>query len=146
MRKPEVLALDVLGIRGRSCLASFVKTGAVIDRAALTFIPYRYRSILFHAPVGTGKTTTPTPAGRFYVRDRLTAYASPGYGPVTFGTGARSPYEIDWPAGGLIGIHDLDQPGLLIPGRISYGFVRLKNAAILALAKLMPVGTPVTIR
>jgi lipoprotein-anchoring transpeptidase ErfK/SrfK len=38
-----------------------------------------------------------------------------------------------------------DQPDL-IPGRISHGCVRLRSAAILALAKAMPVGTPVTIR
>ena len=33
----------------------------------------------------------------------------------------------------------------LIPGRISHGCVRLTNAAILKLGKLLPVGTPVTI-
>jgi hypothetical protein len=49
------------------------------------------------------------------------------------------------PAGGFIGIHGTDQPGL-IPGRISHGCVRLRNSAILALARVMPVGTPVTIR
>jgi lipoprotein-anchoring transpeptidase ErfK/SrfK len=50
----------------------------------------------------------------------------------------------DWPNGGYIGIHGTDQPGIL-PGRVSHGCVRLKNASILALARLMPVGTPVTI-
>jgi lipoprotein-anchoring transpeptidase ErfK/SrfK len=34
----------------------------------------------------------------------------------------------------------------LIPGRISHGCIRLRNAAILRLVKLMPLGTPVTIR
>jgi lipoprotein-anchoring transpeptidase ErfK/SrfK len=144
--RPAVLPDGLIGWVPRRALGgwSFVNTRAVIDRAALTFTLYRDRSIVFRAPVGIGTSSTPTPAGHFYVRDRLTAYASPEYGPVAFGTSARSPYETDWPAGGFIGIHGTDQPGL-IPGRISHGCVRLKNAAILALAKLMPVGTPVTI-
>ncbi len=124
---------------------SFVDTRAVIDRARLTLTLYRDGAAVFRAPVGVGKATTPTPAGQFYVRDRLTAYASPEYGPLAFGISARSPYETDWPAGGFIGIHGTDQPGL-IPGRISHGCIRLKNSAIRALGRLMPVGTPVTIQ
>lgn len=124
---------------------SFVATAAIVDRARLTLTLYRGGAVVFRAPVGVGRAGTPTPAGRFYVRDRLTSYASPEYGPLAFGTSARSPYVTDWPAGGFIGIHGTDQPGL-IPGRISHGCIRLRNSAIRALGRLMPVGTPVTIR
>jgi hypothetical protein len=124
---------------------SFVDTHAVIDRAALTLTLYRGGRRVFRAPVGIGAARSPTPAGRFYVRDRLTRYASPEYGPIAFGTSARSATETDWPAGGFIGIHGTNEPSL-IPGRISHGCIRLRNAAILALARMMPVGTPVTIR
>ena len=124
---------------------TFVDTRVVVDRAALTLTLYRAGKEVFRTPVGIGKPTTPTPTGRFYIRDRLTAYASPEYGPLAFGTSARSPYETDWPAGGFIGIHGTDQPQL-IPGRVSHGCIRLRNAAIIALGKLMPVGTPVTIQ
>ena len=124
---------------------SFVDTHVVVDRADLTLTLYRAGKPVFRTPVGIGKPTTPTPAGQFYVRDRLTAYASPEYGPLAFGTSARSPYETDWPAGGFIGIHGTDQPQL-IPGRVSHGCIRLRNAAIIALGKLMPVGTPVTVQ
>jgi len=88
--------------------------------------------------------TTPTPGGVFYVRNRLTRYRSPFYGPVAFGTSARSTTLTDWPGGGFIGIHGTDRPDL-IPGRVSHGCVRLRNAAILRLARLMPVGTPIRI-
>lgn len=64
--------------------------------------------------------------------------------PYPCGTSARSPYETGWPAGGFIGIHGTGRPGL-IPGRISR-CIRLNNAAILRLARLMPVGTPVTVQ
>jgi lipoprotein-anchoring transpeptidase ErfK/SrfK len=124
---------------------TFVDTRVVVDRADLTLTLYRAGRKVFRTPVGIGKPSTPTPTGSFYVRDRLTAYASPEYGPLAFGTSARSPYVTDWPAGGFIGIHGTDLPGL-IPGRISHGCIRLRNAAILELGKLMPVGTPVTIR
>jgi len=124
---------------------TFVDTRVVVDEADLTLTLYRAGKEVFRTPVGVGKPSTPTPTGQFYVRDRLTAYASPEYGPLAFGTSARSPYETDWPAGGFIGIHGTDQPAL-IPGRVSHGCIRLRNAAILKLGRLMPVGTPVTIR
>jgi hypothetical protein len=123
----------------------FVTTRLVIDRARQTLTLLRSGRVVFRARVGVGKPSTPTPAGQFYIRDRLTRYASAEYGPLAFGTSARSAYETDWPAGGFIGIHGTDQPGL-IPGRISHGCIRLRNAAILTLGRLLPIGTPVTIR
>ena len=123
----------------------FVSTRAVVDRARMTLTLYRGGTEIFRTRIGVGMAGTPTPAGQFYVRDRLTRYASPEYGPLAFGTSARSAYETDWPAGGFIGIHGTDRPGL-IPGRISHGCIRLTNPAIRALGRLMGVGTPVTIR
>jgi len=123
---------------------SFVDTRLVIDRARLTATLFRAGRVVFRAPVGIGAPGTPTPAGQFYVRDRLSGFSSPFYGPLAFGTNARSPTLTDWPGGGVVGIHGTDQPGL-IPGQISHGCVRLTDAAILKLGRLMPVGTPVTI-
>jgi lipoprotein-anchoring transpeptidase ErfK/SrfK len=87
----------------------------------------------------------PTPRGTFYVRNRLERYASPTYGPLAFGTSARSETLTDWPAGGFVGIHGTNRPDL-IPGRVSHGCIRMRNADILALGRLMPIGTPVVIR
>jgi lipoprotein-anchoring transpeptidase ErfK/SrfK len=123
---------------------SFVNTSLVINLSRLRLTLYRAGKEIFAAPVGVGKPSTPTPTGVFYVRDRLTSYASPEYGPLAFGTSARSEFLTDWPAGGFIGIHGTDEPSL-IPGRISHGCIRLTNPTILKLAKLLPVGTPVII-
>lgn len=79
------------------------------------------------------------------IRNELTRYASAFYGPVAFGTTARSAVLTDWPAGGFVGIHGTDAPGL-IPGRVSHGCIRMRNHDIRRLATLMPVGTPLTIR
>jgi L,D-transpeptidase catalytic domain len=100
---------------------------------------------VFRARVGIGKPASPTPRGSFYVRSKLTGYSSPFYGPLAFGTSARSSALTDWPAGGYVGIHGTSRPELL-PGRVSHGCIRMRNVDILRLARLMPVGTPVTVR
>jgi hypothetical protein len=123
---------------------SFVDTRLVVDRSRLTATLYRGGARIFSAPIGIGTSSAPTPAGRFYVRDRLTSLSA-FYGPVAFGTNARSPVLTDWPGGGFIGIHGTNEPQL-IPGRISHGCIRLRNGDILRLARLMPVGTRVVVR
>lgn len=141
-----VLPNDTTGWVRRSALGGyrFVHTHLVVDLRSLEAILYRGRKAVFHAPVGVGAEGTPTPVGRFYIRDRLTRYASPFYGPIAFGTSARSSVLTDWPAGGYVGIHGTNEPQL-IPGRISHGCIRLRNADIRRLAALMPIGTPVTV-
>jgi len=123
----------------------FVHTYLVVDRARLTATLFRDGRDVFSAPVGVGKAGSPTPAGQFYVRDRLNGFGNPFYGPIAFGTSARSAVLTDWPDGGFVGIHGTNEPALL-PGRVSHGCIRLRNADILRLARLMPVGTPLTIR
>lgn len=122
-----------------------VRTHLVIDRARLTAVLLRNGRPVFRTSVGLGQPQWPTPRGQFYVRVRLTHFLDPMYGPVAFGTNARQPWLTDWPKGGVVGIHGTDAPQLL-PGRVSHGCIRLRNDAILRLARLMPLGTPVTIR
>jgi L,D-transpeptidase catalytic domain len=122
-----------------------VDTRLVVDLARLTATLFKEGRAVFYARVGVGQRRWPTPRGRFYIRDELTRYAGPTYGPLAFGTSARSARFTDWPGGGFIGIHGTDRPQL-IPGRISHGCIRMRNADIVALARLMPVGTPMTIR
>jgi len=117
----------------------------VIDLGRRRLTLLRRGRVVLRAPVGVGTARWPTPRGTFLIRNRLQRYASPQYGPVAFGTSARSPTLTDWPAGGFIGIHGTDTPDL-VPGRVSHGCVRLRNPDILRLAGLMPVGTPVEIR
>jgi L,D-transpeptidase catalytic domain len=121
-----------------------VHTHLYVDRASTTLTLKRDGKTIFHTRVGVGKPFWPTPAGEFYVRDKLTGFGDPFYGPIAFGTSGRSAVLTDWPGGGFVGVHGTNEPGL-IPGHISHGCVRLRNADILRLAKLMPVGTPLTV-
>jgi lipoprotein-anchoring transpeptidase ErfK/SrfK len=100
---------------------------------------------VFKARIGVGRPSWPTPKGEFYIRNKLRNLRDAVYGPLAFGTSARSSVLTEWPAGGFIGIHGTDQPELL-PGRVSHGCIRMRNRDILKLGRLMPVGTPVTIR
>jgi hypothetical protein len=142
-----ILPNNMTGWVPRSALGGyqFVTTHLVIDLRRLRATLSRDGRPVFSAPVGVGRPQWPTPRGEFYVRDKLTDYASPFYGPVAFGTSARSAVLTDWPDGGFVGIHGTNAPGL-IPGRVSHGCIRMRNRDILHLAQLMPVGTPLTIK
>jgi lipoprotein-anchoring transpeptidase ErfK/SrfK len=122
-----------------------VHTRLVVDLDAFTATLLHDNRPVFRAPIGVGQAEWPTPTGEFYVRSKLTKYSSPFYGPLAFGTSARSPVLTDWPGGGFVGIHGTNAPELL-PGRVSHGCIRLRNEDILELGRLMPVGTPMTIR
>lgn len=121
-----------------------VDTRLDIDLSRLQATLYRAGQPVLHVPVGVGAPGTETPRGEFYVRNKLTRYRSPPYGPVAFGTSARSPTATDWPAGGFVGIHGTDRPDL-VPGRVSHGCIRMRNEDILAVARQLPIGTPVTV-
>ena len=121
-----------------------VHTHLYVDRATLTLTLKRDGVTEFTAKVGVGRPYWPTPPGQFYIRDELTDFNDPFYGPIAFGTSARSAVLTDWPGGGFVGVHGTNEPDIL-PGQVSHGCVRLRNEDILQLAKLMPVGTPLTI-
>jgi len=122
-----------------------VHTKIVVNRRRGRAALYNRGNRIWKAPVGTGAPGTPTPPGRHWIREKF-RNADPGglYGPFAFGT---SDYSVltDWPGGGVIGIHGTDEPGL-IPGRPSHGCIRVRNGALRRLWRLLPIGTPLTIR
>jgi lipoprotein-anchoring transpeptidase ErfK/SrfK len=121
-----------------------VRTHLYVNRATFTATLKRSGRKIFRTRVGVGRPDTPTPAGEFYIRDEIASFHDPFYGPIAFGTNARSPVLTDWPGGGFIGIHGTNRPEIL-PGAVSHGCIRMVNRAIVRLSKLMPLGTPLTI-
>jgi lipoprotein-anchoring transpeptidase ErfK/SrfK len=142
-----VLPNNTTGWVPRSALGGLVPvdTRLVVDLERLRADLFQHGRRVFEAPVGVGTTQAPTPRGYFYIRDKLTSFGSSFYGPVAFGTSARSAVLTDWPDGGYIGIHGTNEPQL-IPGRVSHGCIRMRNEDITRLAHLMPVGTPLLVR
>ena len=84
----------------RSTLATYhsVETRLVIDTERFMLTLYRSGKPVFHARVGVGRRRWPTPRGSFYIRERLTDFHDPFYGPIAFGTSARSPTLSEGPA------------------------------------------------
>jgi hypothetical protein len=116
----------------------------LIDQATLRATLFRDGRAIFSAPVGVGKPGTITPAGHFYVMEKLITLNDPAYGPYALGTSAYAPTLSEWPGGGVVGIHGTDEPQL-IPGRPSHGCIRLLNADITRLWALIALGTPIEI-
>jgi lipoprotein-anchoring transpeptidase ErfK/SrfK len=142
-----VLPNSTTGWVPRGALATFhtIHTRMVIVQRSLRATLYRRGRVVFSAGIGVGLPGTPTPRGEFYVREKLSGYYAPTYGPRAFGLNAKSATLTDWPGGGFIGIHGTNEPQIL-PGRVSHGCVRMRNPAIMRLFRLMPLGTPVSIR
>jgi len=97
--------------------------------------------------VGVGAPRTPTTLGRFYTTGLFeTAQTQPMFGPYAYPLSGYSEVLFDYAGGeGQMGIHGTDDPSSL--GRnVSHGCVRMSNAAITKLAKVLPVGVPVDIQ
>src|SRR4051794_21710150 len=121
-----------------------IHTQLVVNRKSLRATLYKNGKKIFSAPVGVGKSSTPTPGGKFWIREKLKGFG-PVYGPLAFGTGAYSTKLSDWPGGGVIGVHGTNEPNL-VPGRPSHGCIRMHNKDILRLSRLMKPGTPLLIK
>jgi hypothetical protein len=130
----------------RDALGRFhvVRTALLVDRKRMRATLYRRGERVWRARVGVGAPGMHTPAGRFYVRERLKVRRRGSlYGPLAFGTSAYSKLS-DWPGGGIVGIHGTPWPWLLGQA-VSHGCVRVHNAAIAKLRRWVPVGTPIRI-
>jgi hypothetical protein len=116
----------------------------LVNRSTLRATLFRDGRAVFSAPVGVGKPSTVTPAGHFYVLEKLRTVGNPAYGPYALGTSAYAPTLSEWPGGGVVGIHGTNEPQL-IPGRPSHGCVRLRNGDMTRLWRLTPIATPIEI-
>lgn len=136
-------------------------TGWIKDRfVRLTWNPYSLRvrlathqlfvykrgRVVFRFPAAVGRSVLPTPHGRYYLVDLLKQPDPNGvYGPYAYGTSAYSHVLYSFGGGpGEIGIHGTDEPGS-IGHSVSHGCIRLPNADIARLARILPLGTPVAI-
>jgi hypothetical protein len=129
----------------RSNLDQFqtVYTELVVDRDTRQLTLYRHGKAIFHGPVGVGKPSTPTPAGHFWITEKIVSY-NPFYGPYLLGTSDYSALS-EWPGGGIVGLHGTNEPWL-VPGDPSHGCIRMHNADISWLWPRVPVGTAVLVK
>lgn len=115
----------------------------VVNRAARRLTVYRGGRVIYQAPVGVGKPSTPTPPGHFWITEAFPS-SDPTYGPYAFGTSDYSTLS-DWIGGGIVGMHGTNEPAL-VPGAPSHGCIRLHNSDIRRLSATLSIGVPLLVR
>jgi lipoprotein-anchoring transpeptidase ErfK/SrfK len=118
-----------------------------IDLRRHRLVVRRLGSVVARAPIGVGRVVTPTPSGTYYIVSRIRPIdAGSVYGAFAFGLSAHSNVFTRFGFGGdgRIGLHGTNDPSGL-GHDVSHGCIRTRNATILKLARLLPLGTPVEI-
>jgi lipoprotein-anchoring transpeptidase ErfK/SrfK len=119
----------------------------VVTLSAHLITVYQSAQIVDREPIGVGTRLTPTPGGLYYTKELLRPPNPAGaYGPYAYGLSGFSNVLNSFAGGdGVIGIHGTNDPSLL--GKdVSHGCIRMSNAGITKLAKLLPLGVPVRIQ
>src|SRR5712691_3876815 len=132
-------------VRPDDVLVQKVTTRIVVDISARELTFYHAGKRVLSTPVAVGSPSTPTPAGRFYVNQRLVPTNPNGpFGPAALGVSAFSDVLTGWAQGVPIGIHGTNEPWSI--GRaVSNGCIRVPNPTLKRLFAETPGGTPVLI-
>jgi lipoprotein-anchoring transpeptidase ErfK/SrfK len=131
--------------------ASQVSVSALLYRVDVHLSEHRLEvfksgKLVNRYPVGIGTQNAPTPGGIFYLKELLIPTNKNNfYGPYAYGLSGFSNVLTKFGSGeGVIGIHGTNDESS-IGKDVSSGCVRMRNADITRLAKLLPLGTPVRI-
>ncbi len=114
----------------------------VIERAAHRLTLFDGGVKVDSYPVCIGTNVNPTPLGVFCALGVI----EPGgaYGPYAIPTSAFSDTLLDWPGGGVVGIHGTNNPDS-VGKSVSHGCVRMYNKDITQVVKSVVPGTPIFI-
>ena len=106
---------------------------------------FRSGKPIWSRTVAVGKPRTPTPAGKFFV-DFITPMKCCAYGPVMLSVAGFSDVLFQFGKGGTgqIAIHGTNADWS-VGKAASNGCVRMHNSDVVALSRMVPPGTPVTI-
>lgn len=119
---------------------------ALVDLSDDSVTVWAGDEIIVSTKAVTGKASTPTPLGVFYVRDIIAQHDEAGsYGPYILALSGFSEV-LDTFDGGLpaLAIHGTNNPDQIGTERSS-GCVRIPNDLVTLLADSVPLGTPVTV-
>jgi lipoprotein-anchoring transpeptidase ErfK/SrfK len=133
-------------VRDRSVTLSYDPYRVVVSLGGHTVKVYDSGRLFLASKAGVGRSVSSTPLGTYFLVMLLKQPDPSGvYGPYAFGTSAFSTTYYHFGGGpGEIGLHGTDYPQGL-GTNVSHGCIRISNAAIARLAKLLPLGTPVEI-
>jgi lipoprotein-anchoring transpeptidase ErfK/SrfK len=119
----------------------------VIDQSDRRLTLYRGGRTIHRARVAIGQAVTPTPNGRFAIAEMIRTNTPGAFlGPIVFPLTGYSETLNEYAGGdGRVAIHGTSLPWL-IGTRASHGCIRLANADIVRLSRLVRPGVPVLIR
>ncbi len=118
----------------------------VVELSKFKITVFKAGAVMLSEPVGLGKGNTPTPGGKFYIKELLQP-PNPNtvYGPYAYGLSGFSEVLTSFAGGpGTLGIHGNNDPSTL-GKEASAGCIRMSNTGITQLAKILPLGVPVEI-
>ena len=116
-----------------------------VDLATLRLRVLSRAQVLGTFPVAAGMPQTPTPTGSFSVTDRVRFPSWSSYGTFALGLSAHQEHVLPgWTGGDQIAIHGTAEPAS-IGHYASLGCIRVPNAALGLLRRVVPLGAPVTI-
>ena len=117
-----------------------------VDLSAHRVTVRRFGAVLFRASVATGRASSPTPPGEYFVTDRIPFPSGSAYGSFAFGISGIQPWlPAGWGGGDQLAIHGTNAPWT-IGTSASAGCLRASEATLAKLRPLMRLGTPVVIR
>jgi lipoprotein-anchoring transpeptidase ErfK/SrfK len=106
----------------------------------------RGNRVLLRAPVATGRPTSPTPTGRYFVTDLVPMDPTGALGAFAFGLSGIQTFLPDWWVGGdQLAIHGTNDPAS-VGSPVSSGCLRVSDPVLERLRSLLRLGTPVVIR
>jgi lipoprotein-anchoring transpeptidase ErfK/SrfK len=133
----------------------------LVELSSHRITAFKGDSVILSEKIAVGKDDSPTPNGRYYLKELLRACENEKqpdgtvkcvpndkgiYGPYAYGLSGFSPTLDSWNGGdAVIGIHGTNQPELLGTD-VSHGCIRMSNEGITALSKVLPLGTPVMVQ
>lgn len=132
-------------VRPKDVSVEKVTTRISVDLSRRQLLLYRRGRIVLQTSVAVGSSSTPTPIGRYFVSQRITAPNPAGpFGPLVLAVSAFSNVLQGWAKGGPIAIHGTNAPWTI--GRAaSHGCIRVQNQTLTRLFAATPGGTPVVI-
>ncbi len=132
----------------------------VVELGTHRITVYKGETVILAEKIGVGRSDRPTPNGRYYLKELLRACLDEKqpdgtlkcvpnptgfYGPYAYGLSGFSPTLSSFNGNeAVIGIHGTNAPESLGTD-VSSGCIRMSNEGITALAKILPLGTPVTV-
>jgi lipoprotein-anchoring transpeptidase ErfK/SrfK len=137
----------VAWVRERDVRVTRTRINLVLDRSRRLLLLRDGHRVLRRMTVGVGRSSSPTPTGRFAVTDKLAGgHYGPYYGCCIVALSAHQPnLPPGWTGGDRIAIHGTNAPWT-IGTASSAGCPHARDADLRVLMRRVPLGAPVFIR